>query len=298
MSITQTNATVPFSTSYLDATGKIPYNMTNDYMFRAILQKSQNVLESLVCALLHLDPSQIQSITITNPIVLGESIDDKEFILDTNVLLNNNTKINLEMQVVNAHNWTDRSLSYLCRSYDQLYQGHGYTEALPAIHIGFLDFQLFQDHAEFYSIYKMLNVKDHHLFSDKLTLGVVDLTCIELATEEDKAYKIDYWARLFKANTWEELKMIAENNEAMQEASQTLYELLANQAVQDKCRAREEYNRTMRTYERDLKIKQQLEIKVADLEAENAEKDIALAESNAKIEHLTALLKQNNISIP
>ena len=74
MSMTPTNTTGPFSTSYLDATGKIPYNMTNDYMFRAILQKSKNVLESLVCALLHLEPSQIQSITITNPIVRKSSI--------------------------------------------------------------------------------------------------------------------------------------------------------------------------------------------------------------------------------
>lgn len=27
---------------------------------------------------------------------------------------------------------------------------------------------------------------------------------IELATDEDKAYQIDYWARLFKAKTWED----------------------------------------------------------------------------------------------
>ena len=74
MSMTPTNTIVHVSPSYLTATGKIPYNMTNDYMFRAMLQKSQNVLESLVCALLHLEPSQIQSITITNPIVRKSSI--------------------------------------------------------------------------------------------------------------------------------------------------------------------------------------------------------------------------------
>lgn len=30
--------------SYLDATGEIPHNMTNDYMFRYILQKNEKVL--------------------------------------------------------------------------------------------------------------------------------------------------------------------------------------------------------------------------------------------------------------
>lgn len=31
----------------------------------------------------------------------------------------------------------------------------------------------------------------------------------EFATEEDKAYGIDYWAKLFKSTTWEELKILA-----------------------------------------------------------------------------------------
>ena len=42
------------------------------------------------------------------------------------------------------------------------------------------------------------------LYSDKFTLSVVNLKHIELATEEDKAYRIDYWAALFKAKTWED----------------------------------------------------------------------------------------------
>ena len=62
------------------------------------------------------------------------------------------------------------------------------------------------------------------LYSDKLALGVVDLKHIELANEEDRTFEIDHWARLFKATTWEEIKMIATNNEYMKEATQALYE--------------------------------------------------------------------------
>ncbi len=130
----QANVTGNSSASYLSATGKIDYGMTNDYMFRVILQTCNDVLRSLICALLHMESEQIRSVVITNPIVLGQAIDDKEFVMDIN-------------------------------------------------------------------IYKLLNIKDYYLFSDELTLGVVDLTCIEPATEEDKAYEIDYWARLFKAIT-------------------------------------------------------------------------------------------------
>ena len=157
MSLNQSNTILNSSTSYLNATGRITYGMLNDYMFRAILQTHNNVLKGLIASLLHLPVTQLKSVIITNPIILGEVIEAKEFILDIDVLLNNNTQINLEMQVVNQYNWTDRSLSYLCRSFDQLYQGQEYSEALPVIHIGFLDFQLFKDHVEFFGIYKFLN---------------------------------------------------------------------------------------------------------------------------------------------
>ena len=44
---------------------------------------------------------------------------------------------------------------------------------------------------------------------------VIELKHIELATEADKQYGIDTWARLFKAKTWEEIKMITKDNPSM-----------------------------------------------------------------------------------
>ncbi len=91
-------------------------------------------------------------------------------------------------------------------------------------HIGFLDFTLFPDYPEFYATYQMLNVKNHHLYSSKFSLSVIDLNQTNLATDEDKAYGIDYWARLFKVKTWEELKMLAKYNEYLEAATNSLYE--------------------------------------------------------------------------
>ena len=168
-------------------------------------------------------------------------------------MLNNHTHINLEMQVVNELNWADRSLSYLCRTFDQLYSGQSYLLALPVIHIGFLDFQLFSDYTEFYATYKLLNVKSHKLFSDKLCLRVVDLSHIEFATEEDKLFEIDRWARLFKATTWEEIKMIAEGNETLMQATQALFECNTDELIRQQCYAREEYYKYQRTIDKALK---------------------------------------------
>ncbi|MBQ8802621.1 MAG: hypothetical protein IJZ53_03160 [Tyzzerella sp.] len=68
-------------------------------------------------------------------------------------------------KVENKHNWTDRSLSYLCRSFDQLYRGQKYDEALPVIHIEFLDYTLFPDAPEFYATNMLMNVRNRLLGS-------------------------------------------------------------------------------------------------------------------------------------
>ncbi len=54
--------------AFQNATGKIDYTMTNDYMFRAVLQENKKVLIGLICALLHLDCSKVKSVVILNPI--------------------------------------------------------------------------------------------------------------------------------------------------------------------------------------------------------------------------------------
>ena len=67
---------------------------------------------------------------------------------------------------------------------------------------------------------------------------MVDLSQIELASEEDKAYEIDRWARLFKARTWEELRMIAKNDPNLQQASNDLYVINADKIMRQQARAR------------------------------------------------------------
>ena len=65
-------------------------------------------------------------------------------------------------------------------------------------------------------------------------------THIDLATEEDKRYGIDHWARLFKSHTWEELKMLAEKNPIIDEAASTIYSISQDSIMLEKIRAREE----------------------------------------------------------
>ena len=171
---------------------------------------------------------------------------------------------------------------YLCRAFDQLYRGQKYEEALPIYHIGFLDFTLFPKHPEFYATYQLLNVKNYHLYSSKFTLSVVDLNQIELATQEDKNAGINYWARVFKAKTWEELKMLAKDNEYLEEAATSIYRANAEEIVRQQCLAREDAERRERTLVRDNKL---LKKDVAALKEANSD-------LKARIQELERLLTE------
>lgn len=266
------------STFLSSATGPLTIPMTNDYLFRALLQQNNNVLKSLICALLHLTCEEVISVEITNPIELGTAIDNKTFLLDIKVLLNNYVIINLEMQVINEHDWPERSLNYLCRSFDNLHKGEDYSEVRPVIQIAFLDFTLFPENPEFYATYQLLNIKNHTIYSDKLRLSVLDLTHINLATEEDRQYQIDYWASLFKATTWEELKMLAEKNESIAEATETIYKLSQEEMIRLQCEAREDYYRRERSIQRQMR----------ELTTTNKELTLEKQRLTAEIEQLTA----------
>lgn len=147
----------------------------------------------------------------------------------------------------------------------------------------------------------MMNEKTHRIYSDKFRLSVLDLNQIELATEEDKQYKIDYWARLFKSTTWEEIKMLAKSDEYLQEAAACVYELTQDEEIRQRCEAREDYYRRTAGKERKLKEAQEevkREKKRADQATERAERE---AEEKRKlseeIQRLQEMLRENGIAV-
>ena len=270
------STTLHASTDWHSLTGPVPIRMTNDYLFRALLQTDNETLKHLIADVLHLPPDEIVTADILNPIELGRDLDAKEFILDVKVKLNHHSILNLEMQVLNYKDWPERSLSYLCRSFDNLTTGQDYIDVTPVIQIDFLDFTLFEEHPEFCSSYYFMNPKTGQIYTDKLQLHVVQLPQVKLATEEDIAHHVNDWARMFKATTWEELHMIAEHNPAVEHAIDSESTLLQDFIIRDAARRREEY------YIHERVTQQQLAEQAAALK----EKDAALQEQAAIIRQL------------
>jgi hypothetical protein len=58
---------------------------------------------------------------------------------------------------------------------------------------------------------------------------------INLATEEDHAKHRDLWARFFKAGSWEELKMLAQQDTDIRKAVTAVHKLTQEEEFRMKC---------------------------------------------------------------
>lgn len=232
---------------HFPAFGKIRFNLTNDYLFHVVFQENKTALKGLISALLNLDKSQITSIKIKNPIVPGENQEDKTFILDLLILLNHSRYINLEMQVKNNGDWSDRSLSYLCRIFDHLSVGEDYSLVLPAQNISFLDFPFPNNSEEFHATYQLKNIKNNTIYSDKFTLSVVQLNQTEKAEPEDIENGLVDWIQFFKATDWKEVFTLANKNFDIASAAESMYSFGEISEVFDQCWQREEDMRIKRS---------------------------------------------------
>ena len=235
---------------YEKATGKIQITLTNDMLLHFAMQKSKVALKGLVCALKGLDPADVSGVELMNPIDYNDV--GKRVVLDVKVTLNNNEIMNIELQMYYDSDWIKRSILYLCRAYDSIGDGEDYSLLKPTTHIGIMGYDLFPESPEFYAKYLLSNIKTHVVYSPIFGINVLSLNRIDLATAADKKSGLDYWARFFLATTWEEVKALARDREALQAVAETMYDVNADAKKRALFEARRKYREIMTTTKNKL----------------------------------------------
>lgn len=215
-------------------------------MFRAIMQECNDVLRKLVATLLEIDESTIKLCQVLNPIVLGDTIDDKDCVLDLNLLLNDDTRINIELQMWYDKNWVERSLFYLGRTYAKLEEGDEYYKLKRTYQIGILNFHLFDDSSELYSEYQLINVENGKKYTDKLSLRILDLTMVNKVEENSQNRELLRWARIFQAKTMSELKGAVAGEEVLESMIPKVYAVSEEENIRLVLEARADYERRMK----------------------------------------------------
>ena len=283
--------------TFFPTEGELPVCMTNDLLFHLLLQDPDmaDILKGLISSFQDIEFDEINSVIVQNPISFGETINSKTMVLDVKAILNNNSIVNLEMQVINCGDWPERSLSYLCRCFDNIESGQGYDSVKGAFHIGFLNYTLFADAPIFFASYEIKNAVTNRLYTSKFGISVVDLTLIDMATDEDKKFHRHLWASFFRATTWEEINMIATQDKNIQLAATKLYQISEDQRIRDELWARQDAIRQQIDFENYHRRRyEEVEAKYIDVEAKRIEAEAKLAEIEAKTNKAEAELAEKD----
>ena len=122
---------------------------------------------------------------------------------------------------------------------------------------------------------------------------MVDLTLIDMATDEDKKLHRHLWASFFRATTWEEINMIATQDKNIQLAANKLYQLSEDQRIRDELWARQDAIRQQIDFENYHRRRyEEVEAKRIEAEAKLAEKNKSIAEKDKVIASLLAEIEQ------
>ena len=220
---------------------------TVDLCFKELMNNPK-VRKGFIAALLKIPPHKIQKTTLRPTALRREYGDQKLGILDVSVLLEDGTRIDLEMQVLSFAHWDARALFYLGKLFtEQLQAGDSYAQLKKCIHVSILNFiHIPQDQEYFHSIC-LCDRKTGKEYTDLFELLILELK--KLPAKKEGEDPLLQWLRFLGAKNREELKSMTHDNEYLAEAFTELDKLSSDEQKRLEYEARQkalrDYNSLM-----------------------------------------------------
>lgn len=212
----------------------------------------------------------------------ANSINKKFSRMDILAIINNNLKVNIEMQMADLHNTIDRSLYYVERlATKDLEKDQKYTELPKTICIWILNFNIFEPDAPFHEITRLRRDYKFEVLTDKLELHYIQLPkfkqkCKRISTA------LEQWLTFIINDDLEVIKKM--DNELIQKAEAKLELLNDSEEARDYAEMIADAERNERDaldYERKAGI------------AEGLAKGISQGISQKKLEIIKNMLAEN-----
>ena len=191
-----------------------------DFAFKELMM-NEKVRIGFLSAVLNINATDIKSAQMKNTNLTKTHQDEKQGILDVRLVMNDDTEINIEMQVVSMSTWTDRSVFYVSKMLsEQVGINRKYTNIKKCIGISIVDFNCIKQTNNYHTIYHIREDSDPTIiFSDKMEWHMVELPKLPKITDGTSIYN---WTKFFKTEKREEFEMLAQGNEYLQEAYRQL----------------------------------------------------------------------------
>lgn len=189
-----------------------------DYAFRELLSH-ESIRKQFISDVTGIPLENIKTVRLTTPYLWKRYQKQKQGILDIAVILNDNARIDIELQIHPQNYWLERNLFYLAKMYtDDLKVGQRYDRLRKCITISILDFELIPG-KKYHSTYTL---KDK---AGKELTDLFELHFIELRKETVPGDAVGEWIQLINAKNSEELDMIKTQNAGILEAMEVMKQM-------------------------------------------------------------------------
>ena len=212
---------------------------TSDYVFRMLYgqdtEESHNALIAVLNIVLDRKDDPIRKIVVKNPIILGNSENGKDVLMDIRAETDSGELLDIEMQSGHLIHYPERSVYYGGKLVvSGLQTGEEYGKLRKSIVVSFIDGVLFPDLEGCHHVFQLLK-KDHgRLLSDRLSICFVELgkadpkrEVSELTPAERLAAYMKYAADEEQADYIE--RILAEEEELIM--AETLYRKLTQDEI-------------------------------------------------------------------
>jgi predicted transposase/invertase (TIGR01784 family) len=174
-------------------------------------------------AALTLPKEDYARLTFLDPQLPGDRPDDKLGILDVRVETTTHKQVNVEIQLVNLPEMPQRILFYLSRMIaGQIGRGEGYDVIKRTICILIADYVQFPETSAYHNTFTLYNPENGMCFTDLLEIHTLELPKLPAEGDDSPLYQ---WGCFFRAQTEEEMNMLANLNPAIGVAVGRLKEL-------------------------------------------------------------------------
>ena len=271
-------------------------NLTNDFVFKKVFGKKGNesILKDLLEAILKI---KIKKIELQTEVELErELIDDKTGVLYIEATIDDNTIIDIEMQMRNQYSMKERSLFYWAGLYYTALKKKGeYKENKRVITINIVNFDMFKE-GPYHEKIELRREYKNILLTNKLEIHFIQLSKFLKEGQEEKDKKMWQWLTFICNKNRKEVERVMKENKEIEKANEELEYLTGDDAVRRiaflREKAERDYISNMSGAREEGAKKAKIEIAKAML-AEGMEKEKIIKITGLTEEEMEEIIKSN-----
>lgn len=204
--------------------------VTNDFVFKKLFGKQENeeLLKDLLEAIIE---EPIKQLEIQKDATLDKTLEvNKIGVLDIKATLNNNTTVNIEMQVKDQYNTIERSLFYWAGLYHNgLNKGEDYLLNKRTISINILNYKCFKE-GSYHEVAKIRREYKNILLTEDLELHYIQIP--KFIEENRKTEtKLDQWIQFIGNINEKGVNEAMEKNKVIKKAKEELEYLTGDEEI-------------------------------------------------------------------